>query len=367
MTATVVAPAAAADGVGARQRAAWLTGRKAARTRYPARAEAEDWAATRQSREWVLRRLHQPPFALDNAKRQQLRSAGLTLLLDWLADQPGRTWQQRWMSSGADAARANWRTVPTCWLRSTGTPAWRQELLSAALWLAIGADVLRPSLAWLVSKTTGKGLVSNLTRCRDSEGFARLRTQCAADPGVSPIAAKLIVHRGAVIVAAKGGTLADITIGDVLELLDIEAESNIKPNGGGAVFYRLLHRLGIFGADAPRQLREVRTLGQRTPEQLIDRYQLACRPVRDLLVDYLRERQPALDYTQPGGAGLRPGQTVLAGPRTPPPRHRQPAPAGRGRRRMETAAAHQAEDGHGRRRRQDARPMVASDQLPRSA
>jgi hypothetical protein len=30
---------------------------------------------------------------------------------------------------------------------------------------------------------------------------------------------------------------------------------------------------------------------------MIDRYRLACRPVRDLLVAYLRERQPALDYT----------------------------------------------------------------------
>ena len=32
------------------------------------------------------------------------------------------------------------------------------------------------------------------------------------------------------------------------------------------------------------------------PRRLIDRYQLPCRPIRDLLVDYLRERQPALDY-----------------------------------------------------------------------
>ncbi len=29
---------------------------------------------------------------------------------------------------------------------------------------------------------------------------------------------------------------------------------------------------------------------------MIDRHRLACRPIRDLLVDYLKERQPALDY-----------------------------------------------------------------------
>lgn len=30
---------------------------------------------------------------------------------------------------------------------------------------------------------------------------------------------------------------------------------------------------------------------------MIDRYQITCRPVRDLLVDYINERQPSVDYT----------------------------------------------------------------------
>ena len=37
--------------------------------------------------------------------------------------------------------------------------------------------------------------------------------------------------------------------------------------------------------------------GQLTAGELVDRYDLACRPVRDLLVDYLRERQPGIDYS----------------------------------------------------------------------
>jgi hypothetical protein len=40
----------------------------------------------------------------------------------------------------------------------------------------------------------------------------------------------------------------------------------------------------------------VRT-GQLRPAELIDRYELRCQPIRDLLVDYLTERQPTLDYT----------------------------------------------------------------------
>ena len=63
-----------------------------------------------------------------------------------------------------------------------------------------------------------------------------------------------------------------------------------------AACYRLLRQLGTFGPAAPMRLRELRTAGQRTPEEMIDRHNLACRPIRDLLVDYLRERQPAMDY-----------------------------------------------------------------------
>ena len=43
------------------------------------------------------------------------------MLLDWLDDQPGETWQQRWLASGADAAgeRLGGR-CPAGWLRRRG-------------------------------------------------------------------------------------------------------------------------------------------------------------------------------------------------------------------------------------------------------
>jgi hypothetical protein len=99
-----------------------------------------------------------------------------------------------------------------------------------------------------------------------------------------------------VILAAKGGRLADIIVGDVLELLTVEADLHVRTTGHAAVFYRMLHRLVPFTAPAPPTLRELGPTGQLTPDELIDRYHLRCRPIRDLLVDYLRERQPALDY-----------------------------------------------------------------------
>jgi integrase len=105
-----------------------------------------------------------------------------------------------------------------------------------------------------------------------------------------------VVQRAAVVMAAKGGGLTGITLGDFLELLDTEADLHGAARADSAACYRALRATGISGPDAPERLRQLRTAGQRTPEELIDRHQLACRPIRDLLIDYLRERQPALGY-----------------------------------------------------------------------
>ncbi len=133
------------------------------------------------------------------------------------------------------------------------------------------------------------------------------------------------MFRSAVIIAAKGGTLTDITIGDVLEILDAEGTLRCRSSSGAATF-RMLREMGIFGPGVPT-LWEIRDTGQRTVEELVDRYPIACRPVRDLIVGYLKERQPAIDYVTLHHrayqlAGL-PGDHLLAGlqliPRPPMP------------------------------------------------
>jgi hypothetical protein len=104
------------------------------------------------------------------------------------------------------------------------------------------------------------------------------------------------IRRAAVILAANGGMLADIVAGDVLELPGTGAGVPGAARGEAAACCRLLRQLGIFGPAAPARLRELRTAGQRTPEEMIGRPHLPCRPIRDLLAGYLRERQPGMDY-----------------------------------------------------------------------
>jgi hypothetical protein len=272
--------------------------RQSALERFPARPSSRDWSTTRLSREQALRLLMQPQFVMEKADTQRQRQAGLIMLLDWLEDQTGSTWQDRWLASGVEDAAARWRPRIGKWLADRGHPAaWRLPAFSSALAAAISADIVRPSTLWLVAGATGQGvLVRNLASGRDPEGFARLRQRGQADPDIRPSDVSLALHRAALILAAKGGVLADVTIGDVVELLDAEVAVRVKTTTGTTAFYHLLRELGIFGVSAPESLREVRYLGQRSVEELIDRYGLRCRGVRDLLVDYLRERQPALDY-----------------------------------------------------------------------
>jgi integrase len=258
------------------------------------------WPASRATRAEVLERLSRPPFMTANPSSQPARVLGVKLALDWLGEAPGLCWQERWLGSGADAAGATWRAVPGRWLQAAGhRVASRASALSEALPVLICADVIRPSLGWLLAGAAGqRSLVRNLTASRDPDGFTGLRALCDGDPAVSPVARNQTLYRAALIVAAKGGVLAEITVGDVMELFGAEDDGpRANPASGRTLFYRSLRRFGALGADAPATLRELRTSGQRTPEELIDRYRLACRPVRDVLVDYLRERQPALDYT----------------------------------------------------------------------
>lgn len=265
--------------------------------RFEARARAVSWSATKRGRDEMVALMVSPPFT--STADAQHRSLGVNLLADWLSEQPGFTWQERWMSSGADAAAAAWREVPATWLRSRGNHVeGHRAALVAAMSVAIRADIVRPSLSWLAGGGPAQGglLVRHMAASRDAEGFARLRSHCERDPGVSDMATSRMMYRCALMMSAKGGVLADITVGDIVELFDAEAGLRASPSDGRALLYRTLHTMGVLEPSAPPTLRALRTAGQRTPEELIDRYDLACRPVRDLLVDYLRERQPALDY-----------------------------------------------------------------------
>jgi integrase len=107
---------------------------------------------------------------------------------------------------------------------------------------------------------------------------------------------KSILRRAATILAAKGGLVTDITVGDCLELEELQAEGMRRTNRGAGL-YAALYSMGVLGADAPATLRAFATQGQLSPEQMLGRYGIECGGLQRLLNDYLLERAPSLDHT----------------------------------------------------------------------
>jgi hypothetical protein len=98
------------------------------------------------------------------------------------------------------------------------------------------------------------------------------------------------------IMIRKGGLIRDITIGDCVELQDGIGEHQCSGQHGKHLYYALLAETGVFGPSAPPRLKAVMVIGQRSPAELIDRHQIACQPIRNLLVDYLTDRTVDVDY-----------------------------------------------------------------------
>ncbi|MGO9218685.1 MAG: tyrosine-type recombinase/integrase [Streptosporangiaceae bacterium] len=268
------------------------------RRQFPPRSVQARWPATAQGEDEVLLRLTSPPFLPEMKPTRAGRRRGTAKLLRWLSSFPGDTWQQRWEASRAeDHPGSSWVRPPARWLQENGPGSSCDDNdLSSGLLMLICGDVIRPGLAWMLTRAH-RYLALVMAETRDPAGFARLRELAESGPIASLEDARHAATRIATLLACKGGIISDITVGDCVELADTQRRVHARGGQRKVDFYLRLRSLGIFPADAPATIRAFgMAQGQLTVEELVGRYRLQCKPVRDLLVDYLRERQPALDY-----------------------------------------------------------------------
>ena len=272
------------------------------RGQFPPRDCPASWEETRASRGGVLARVLAEPFTNEHAKYQADVRRGICSVLDWLAAMPGRTWQQRWTASGAEQA-ADWRVLaaaPAAAGRSETAVRRLQHRCSKGLAVLISADVIRPSVGWLLATPSPKNLAAAMARTRDPEGFATLDELCRKH-ATGDTTRQIALCRIAMIMAAKGGNARDITVGDCLEMVQESAEAGQAAGRDrsyrSSFFYQLVRSLGRFPDSAPATTRAFHVSGQMSIEEMIGKYGIECKPVRDLLVDYLREFEVSHDYT----------------------------------------------------------------------
>ncbi|MFD6309842.1 site-specific integrase [Streptomyces sp. JHA19] len=263
-------------------------------SRFPHRERPSTWEATAVTREEVLERLARPPLRAVEPSAQANRMFGARLLLDWLMTFPGETWQQRWQESpahGQHIASQGWRDAFAAWARPEGRVSRRETLLVGVLAL-LCADAVRPDPEFLIGSRS-RHLLPALETTRDPEGFARLRASLPNNISAANISSGLKTI--AEIMACRGGAIEDIVVGD---LLLWQSKNPRNSNGRIQLAYTWLRDLGLFPADAPHTLFRISNrTGQLTPADLVDRYELQCRPIRDLLIAYLSHRSVGLDFT----------------------------------------------------------------------
>src|ERR1035438_3139234 len=124
------------------------------RERFPGRPAQPWWPGTAQGEGETLRRLTSPPFLPQVKATRAGRRRGTAKLLRWLASFPGDTWQQRWDASGAEERPgSSWLQLPLDWLRDNGLAAsYDANDLSSGLLMLICGEVIRPGLAWMVTR-----------------------------------------------------------------------------------------------------------------------------------------------------------------------------------------------------------------------
>ena len=257
--------------------------------RQRARTVPDEWAASRMSREQIVSRgLEVFPTS------RAMRMSGLKVVLDWLEQMPGETWQQRWLASGADAALRDWPGMVATGTGRRGGGTARPVVVRSAVHALLALDVVRPSMEWMLDQHFHFAIWTVL-KARDPEAQSRMEAGFAAHDGIGGDLSKACaaVTR---IMMVKGGTLADITVGDCVEYWEARRAVPRKVTEG-VLFYTLLFQLGVFGPDAPPNLMAATRRGRLSCEELVDRFGIECAPIRALLIDYLGVRRPGMDYT----------------------------------------------------------------------
>ena len=185
-----------------------------------------NWWQTCQEREALAERLLTAFTSAGAVRgRDQTRRRGLTKLLDWLQGQPGETWQDRWLASGADAAGFDWAILP---LDGEPSPRHRRDELTSGLVLLVAGQVIRPTYRWLMRQRHAL-MLAEARRAIDPEGFGRLEQHARDAIGWARSDA---LNKLTWMVICKGGLIADITVGDCIELTAALQEHHFRGSAG---------------------------------------------------------------------------------------------------------------------------------------
>ncbi|WP_327306049.1 site-specific integrase [Streptomyces sp. NBC_01298] len=225
------------------------------------------------------------------------RRRGMNMLLAHLETLPGETWQQRWEASGFDGENAPSVNI----LAREGFQYDGFDLITAAK-MAFCLRVVQPSVSgFRANKFT-----------RYAEPFREIQNDPLLDRFFEAVDGHPTmghVHKARAkfdltcALTTQGIALEDLTPAALLHYsleskrLGLTHGANKNHNRFAALgAWQLLHAMEHFPAETPPTLRTFVYTGQRTIEELVDRYAIKSLSVRQLLIDYLTRRRAETDY-----------------------------------------------------------------------
>lgn len=215
-------------------------------------------------------------------------SYGVRRLLGWLDRFEGDSWEQRWLASGADLAPRTWRDGV------------EPQTVPAALRVAVNAlmmaRVLRPSYGWQLTSGAGAHQPQRMLQAHEAEMLERMRALPAYRLALLRHQADAEACLSRVLIRT-GRRLDQLQGEHLLHYADVVRTSG--RNRREHLAWELLVALGPFAGE-PVTLRAAWSAKgntrQHSVETLVDRYGVPPGGVRDLLVEYLRELKPSMDY-----------------------------------------------------------------------
>ncbi|MEV5528101.1 tyrosine-type recombinase/integrase [Streptomyces prunicolor] len=235
--------------------------------------------------------------AWDGARVTQLqRGTATAAVLDYLDTFQGETWQERWDNSPLGLGEISASTLAT--RRSTG------QSLTTGVRSLFCLRAVRPSLLAF--------------RRHSFNNYSPVFVEAQNDPQLDKYAQNVAAHdirwehqRKALFDVCCLLTVQDIALSDLTPeamlhhghetrrirssvLRPGKKDANLFP---GRAAWEILHTAGHFPSSAPATMREALHRGQQSVEQLVDRYPIRNRAVRQLLLDYCTRRRADTDYS----------------------------------------------------------------------
>lgn len=226
-----------------------------------------------------------------NHRRTRCRD-GAAAILRWLQTYPGAGWQQRWVAAGADDDLG--------WVDALSDPTdprcsrVRRDVVIQGVSCLLLCRVVLPHYRFLASFYSPT-LYSGIRKAARPDLFALIESR-ADELGIFNFHRTYALNVISKLVLHTGRDVDQLTDGDLLayRAWHLQNSGSCKSPDGLSFAWELLHGIADLGEHAT--LKDAVRYGQRPTAELVDAYGVQSYAVREVLIRYLDERRPAVDY-----------------------------------------------------------------------